>query len=218
MGVEAIDLYYIHRRDPSLPLEEVTETLVGFIKSEKIKQFGFSEISPTSLARVNAIHPVGTVQSEYSLSTRAPELGLIQKTSALGTSLIAFCPMGRSLLTNRPHSSEQAETMPFLVNNPRFFEPNLSNNVKATNGFRALASQMGVKASSLAIAWLLHQGDHVLPILGTRSVEHLKELAAVTEIKLSSSDLDEIERQLPIGWAHGDRYSDAQWTGPEKFF
>ena len=76
---------------------------------------------------------------------------------------------------------------------------------------------MGVQASSLAIAWLLHQGDHVLPIPGTRSVEHLKELAAVTEIKLSSSDLDEIERQHPIGWAHGDRYSDAQWTGPEKF-
>ncbi len=217
LGVEVIELYYIHRRDPSLPIEEVTETLVGFIKSGKIKQFGFSEIAPTSLARANAIHPIGAVQSEYSLSTRAPELGLIQKTAELRTSLVAFSPVGRSLLTNKPHSREQAETMPFLVNNPRFLEPNLSNNVKATDGFRALASQMGVQASSLAIAWLLHQGDHVLPIPGTRSVDHLKELAAGTEIKLSSSDLDEIERQLPIGWAHGDRYSDAQWTGPEKF-
>ncbi len=217
LGVEVIDLYYIHRRDQSLPVEDVAETLAGFIRSGKIKQFGFSEIAPTSLARASAVHPVGAVQSEYSLSTRSPELGLTQKTAELGISLIAFCPVGRSLLTNKPHSRQQAETMPFLVNNPRFIEPNLSNNINAADGFRALASEMGVKASSLAITWLLHQGDHVLPIPGTRSVEHLKELAAGTEVKLSSADLEEIERRLPIGWAHGDRYSAAQWVGPEKY-
>lgn len=217
LGVEVIDLYYIHRRDQSVPIEDVAGTLADFIKSGKIKQFGFSEIAPTSLAQASAVHPVGAVQSEYSLSTRSPELGLVQKTAELGTSFVAFSPVGRSLLTNKPHTRELAETMPFLVNNPRFIEPNLSHNVKATGGFRDLALQMGLKASSLAIAWLLHQGDHVLPIPGTRSIEHLRELAVGTELKLSSSDLEEIGRRLPVGWAHGDRYSDAQWTGPEKY-
>ncbi len=217
LSIETIDLYYIHRRDQSIPIEDVAGTLTGFIKSGKIKQFGFSEIAPTSLTHASAVHPVGAVQSEYSLSTRSPELGLLQKTAELGTSFVAFSPVGRSLLTNKPHTRELAETMPFLVNNPRFIEPNLGRNIKATDGFRDLANQMSVKASTLAIAWLLHQGDHVLPIPGTRSVEHLKELAAGTELKLSSSDLGEIERQLPVGWAHGDRYSDAQWIGPEKF-
>ncbi len=217
LGVETIDLYYVHRRDQSHPIEDVAGTLASFIKSGKIKQFGFSEIAPTSLARATAVHPVGAVQSEYSLSTRSPELGLVQKTADLGTSLVAFCPVGRSLLTDKPHTRQRAETMPFLVNNPRFMEPDLSRNIAASNSFRQLAGKMGVKTSTLAISWLLHQGDHVLPIPGTRSIEHLKELAAGTELKLSPADMKEIDRQLPIGWAHGDRYSVAQWEGPEKY-
>jgi len=217
LGVETVELYYMHRRDQSIPIEEVTETLAGFIKAGKIKQFGFSEISPTSLARAVAVHPVGAVQSEYSLSTRSPELGLVQKTAELGATLVAFSPVGRSLLTDKPHTRDKAETYSFLVNNPRFMEPNLTANIAATIGFRALADDLGVKASSLAIAWLLHQGDHILPIPGTRSVEHLKELAKGTELTLSPDDLDEIERRLPVGWAHGDRYSDVQWVGPEKY-
>jgi len=217
LGVETIDLYYIHRRDPSIPIEDVAGTLAGFITSGKIRQFGFSEIAPTSLAQANAIHPVGAVQSEYSLSTRSPELGLVQKTAELGASLVAFSPVGRSLLTNTPHNRERAETMPFLVNNPRFMAPNLSNNIKATDTFRDLAHDMGTQASSLAIAWLLHKADHILPIPGTRSQAHLKELAAGADLELSTSDMEEIERRLPLGWAHGDRYSVAQWNGPEKY-
>lgn len=217
LGVETIDLFYMHRRDPTIPVEDVTETLAGLVKAGKIKQFGYSEIAPTTLARAAAVHPVGAVQSEYSLSTRSPEMGLLQKTAELGTSLVAFSPVGRSLLTDTPHTRDRAETMAFLENNPRFMEPNLSLNISATNGLRQLASDMGVKTSSLAIAWLLHRGEHVIPIPGTRSVDHLKELADGAALKLSASDLQAIDDQLPIGWAHGDRYSLGQWTGPERY-
>ncbi len=217
LGVERVELFYVHRRDQNYPIEEVTETLVGFVKSGKIKQFGFSEIAPTSLQLAAEIHPVGAVQSEYSLSTRYPELGLVQRTGELGTSLVAFCPVGRSLLTDCPHSLEKCQTIDFLKVNPRFLEPNYSRNIAATDRFRLLAQEMGHKTASLAIAWLLHQGEHILPIPGTQSVSHLQELAAGADISLSASDLQAIENCLPVGWAYGDRYSAAQWNGPEKY-
>jgi len=217
LGVDQVELFYVHRRDPAYSIEEVTEALVGFIKSGKICQFGFSEISPTSLEQAAAVHSVGAVQSEYSLSTRSPEMGLVQETYKRGTSLVAFSPVGRSLLTDKPHSFEKSQTMSFLKENPRFLEPNLSRNIDATEGFRRLAGEMGTTASSLAIAWLLHQGDHIIPIPGTRSTEHLTELAVGASIKLSKDDLDAIDHVLSIGWAYGDRYSVAQWNGPEKY-
>ena len=217
LGVDSVELYYVHRREADRPIEEVTETLVEFIKAGKIKQFGFSEIAPTSLEKAAKIHPVGAVQSEYSLSTRYPELGLVQRTKKLGTSLVAFSPIGRSLLTDKPHNAQTVEKMEFLKANPRFIEPNLSNNIKATEKFREYAADLGCKASGLAIAWLLKVDKHVLPIPGTRSVTHLKEMIEGCELKLTDSNMKEIEDILPVGWAHGDRYSTGQWFGPEKY-
>ena len=217
LGVDYVELYYVHRREADRPIEEVTETLVEFIKAGKIKQFGFSEIAPTSLEKAAKIHPVGAVQSEYSLSTRYPELGLVQRTKKLGTSLVAFSPIGRSLLTDKPHNAQTVEKMEFLKANPRFIEPNLSNNIKATEKFREYAADLGCKASGLAIAWLLKVDKHVLPIPGTRSVTHLKEMIEGCELKLTDSNMKEIEDILPVGWAHGDRYSTGQWFGPEKY-
>ena len=217
LGVDCVELYYVHRREADRPIEEVTETLVEFIKAGKIKQFGFSEIAPTSLEKAANIHPVGAVQSEYSLSTRYPELGLVQRTKKLGTSLVAFSPIGRSLLTDKPHNAQTVEKMEFLKANPRFIEPNLSNNIKATEKFREYAADLGCKASGLAIAWLLKVDKHVLPIPGTRSVTHLKEMIDGCELKLTDSNMKEIEDILPVGWAHGDRYSTGQWFGPEKY-
>lgn len=217
LGVDAIDLYYVHRRDQHFEIEDVTETMAGFVKAGKVKAIGFSEISPASLRRAHAVHPVAAVQSEYSLSTRAPELGLLQKTAEIGASLVAFSPVGRALLTDRPHTPEAVDKITFLKGNPRFIEPNLSANLAYTAKFKALAADMGVAAASLAIAWALHQGDHVLPIPGTRKISHLRELAAGGELDLTSEDLARIEAILPVGWAHGDRYSVAQWAGPERY-
>ena len=217
LGIDCVELYYVHRREADRSIEEVTETLVEFIKAGKIKQFGFSEIAPTSLEKATSIHPVGAVQSEYSLSTRYPELGLVQRTKTLGTSLVAFSPIGRSLLTDKPHNGETVEKMEFLKANPRFIEPNLSNNIRATQKFREYAADLGCKASGLAIAWLLKVDTHILPIPGTRSVTHLKEMIDGCALNLTDSNMRDLENILPVGWAHGDRYSTGQWFGPEKY-
>jgi len=217
LGVDCVDLYYVHRRDPRWEIEEVAETMAGLVKAGKCKAIGFSEIAPASLRRAHAVHPVAAVQSEYSLSTRAPELGLVQACAEIGATLVAFSPVGRALLTDTPHSREAVKEIAFLANNPRFMEPNISANLAKNAEFRALAADMDVAAASLAIAWLLHQGDHVVPIPGTRSIGHLREVAAGAEISLSAEALSRIEQVLPVGWAAGDRYSAAQWVGPERF-
>ena len=217
LGVEAVDLYYVHRKDPLHEIEETTETVAGFIKAGKVKAIGFSEIAPSTLRRAAAVHPIAAVQSEYSLQTRYPELGLVQACEELGTALVAFSPVGRALLTDRPPSAEKVGQLPFLGGNPRFQEPNLSANLAQTEKFRALAADMGVPAAALAIAWLTHKGDHVLPIPGTRHVTHLEEAALGGALDLSAEDMAAIDAVLPVGWAHGDRYNEAQWKGPEKY-
>ncbi|MEQ8356322.1 MAG: aldo/keto reductase [Kiloniellaceae bacterium] len=214
LGLEAVDLFYVHRRDQNIPIEEVADTLAGLVTAGKTHSIGFSEIAPASLRRAAMIHPVAAVQSEYSLSTRSVELGLVQACEALGTSLVAFSPVGRGLLTDHPPT---AEVSPFLRSNPRFQEPNLATNLKLTDNYRALARELGTTAAALSIAWLLRQSPAVIAIPGTRSVEHLKELAAGAALQMSDATLELIEKTLPVGWAHGDRYPDAQWIGPERY-
>jgi aryl-alcohol dehydrogenase-like predicted oxidoreductase len=187
------------------------------VKTGKIGAFGFSEIAPTTLYKAAAIHEVAAVQSEYSLSVRSPEMGLVQATADLSAALVAFSPVGRSLLTDQPHSLETAQAAPFLKPNPRFNEPNLSANIASTARFRELAKEFDMSAAALAIAWLLHKGPHIIPIPGTRSIDHLREHCDGAEKKLSADDMKRIETVLPIGWAHGDRYSIAQWEGPERY-
>lgn len=217
LGVDAVDLYYVHRRDTLHEIEEVTETLAGFVRTGKVKAIGYSEIAPASLRRAHGVHPIAAVQSEYSLSTRSPELGLVQLCQEIGASMVAFSPVGRALLTDRPHHAEALKTTDWMKGNPRFNEPNLSLNLEYNARFRALAADMDVPAASLAVAWLVHQGEHVLPIPGTRNVAHLEEVAAGGALDLSDEDLARIEEVLPLGWAHGDRYSEAQWKGPERY-
>jgi aryl-alcohol dehydrogenase-like predicted oxidoreductase len=217
LGLDYVDLFYVHRRDSETPIEDVTSTLADLVKAGKIRGFGFSEIAPTSLVRAQAIHPVAAVQSEYSLSVRSPELGLVQTTRELGVALVAFSPLGRSLLTDKPHNADRVKQSAWLGTNPRFLPPNLTANIAATASFRALAKDYGLSAAALAIAWLLHKGDHILPIPGTRSVQHFAEHCDGATKTLSPAQIGEIETILPIGWAHGDRYSEAQWVGPERY-
>jgi len=217
LGVEAVDLFYVHRREAERPIEEVTETLAGLVAKGKTRAIGFSEIAPSSLRRAQAVHPVAAVQSEYSLSTRAPELGLVQACAELDTTLVAFSPVGRSLLTDTPIPHDRVQGLAFLRTNPRFIDPDYSANIAATDKLRTLAREMGEPAAALAIAWLLTRGDHVLPIPGTRSVAHFRELVRGAELALGTAELAAIEAALPVGWAHGDRYSAAQWVGPERF-
>ena len=217
LGINSLDLYYIHRRDESIPIEEVAGTMMKLVEEGKIKSYGFSEIAPSSLKLAQSVGYVAAVQSEYSLSTRNPEMGLTQLTQASGTALVAFSPVGRSLLTDNPHTEERISDMDFLKENPRFIEPNLSHNIRITNAFRKLAGELSISASGLAIAWLLHQGDNIIPIPGTRTVKHLEELTEGAQRKLSREELALIGDVLPIGWAHGNRYSVNQSKAVEQY-
>ncbi|MEP3844089.1 MAG: aldo/keto reductase [Paracoccaceae bacterium] len=217
LKVDCVDLFYVHRRNPEIEIEQVTETLAGLVRKGKTRSIGYSEIAPASLRRAQAVHPVAAVQSEYSLWTRSPEMGLVQTCAELGVALVAFSPVGRSMLTDHPLTKDVIATLPFLKINPRFQSPHYEENLRLSDGFRKLAAEFEIPAAGLAIAWTLAKGDHVIPIPGTRSVGHFKELLAGTNAALSADDVARIEAVLPIGWAHGDRYSDDQWVGPERF-
>lgn len=217
LGVDSVDLFYAHRRDTRFTPEETAANLGRLVEKGKTRAIGLSEVSPSTLRRAMTAFPVAAVQSEYSLSTRAPELGLVQACAELGVAMVAFSPVGRSLLTDHPIPAERIGKIPFLAGNPRFMEPNLSENLRIMEGFRKLAADMGTTAAGLANAWLLARGPHVIPIPGTRSVAHLRECLSGAALKLSETDLQQIETALPVGWAHGDRYSEQQWIGPERY-
>ncbi|MET1410771.1 aldo/keto reductase [Roseibium sp. HPY-6] len=217
LGLDHVDLFYAHRRDTRFTPEETAQNLGRLVEKGKTRAIGLSEIAPSTLRRAMKAFPIAAVQSEYSLSTRAPDLGLVQTCAELGVAMVAFSPVGRSLLTDNPIPRERIPDLPFLAANPRFMEPNLSENLRIMEGFRTLAAEMGTSAAGLANAWLLSRGSHVIPIPGTRSVGHLRECVSGADIKLSETDLQRIEEVLPVGWAHGDRYSVAQWIGPERY-
>ena len=217
LGVECVDLFYVHRRDPNIEIEEVTDSLAKLVKKGMTRFIGYSEIAPSSLRRANAVHHIAAVQSEYSLSTRSPEMGLVQTCAKLGTSLVAFSPLGRSLLTDNPITIEKASSLDFLKNNPRFTSPNYEENIDLTNKLREYSKGKNIPTASLVIAWLLAKGDHIIPIPGTRSINHFKEIIEGTKILLNNELINDVEKILPIGWAHGERYSSPQWIGPEKY-
>ena len=217
LGVECVDLFYVHRRDPNVEIEEVTDSLEKLVKKGMTRLIGYSEIAPSSLRRANAVHHIAAVQSEYSLSTRSPEMGLVQTCAELGTSLVAFSPLGRSLLTDNPITIEKARSLDFLKNNPRFTSPNYEENIDFTNKLREYSKGRNIPTASLVIAWLLAKSDHIIPIPGTRSINHFKEIIEGTKILLNNELINDVEKILPIGWAHGERYSSPQWIGPEKY-
>ena len=217
LGVERVDLFYVHRREPAREIEEVTEGLARLVAKGKIGGFGLSEVAPTTLARAAAVHPVGAVQSEYSLQTRLPELGLMQACERLGAALVAFSPVGRGLLSDTPPTPERCAASVFLRENPRFTADTLPRNIAASEPLRDLAREAGTSTAALAIAWVLSRSPGVLAIPGTRSRAHLAELVAGAEMTLTPDLAAEIDRRMPPGWTHGARYSESQARTPESY-
>jgi aryl-alcohol dehydrogenase-like predicted oxidoreductase len=216
-GVDYVDLYYIHRREQDRPIEEVTQTLSKFIDEGKIGGFGFSEISPHSLRRAHAVHPVMAVQSEYSLWTRQPEMGMVQTCAELGVTFVPFSPLARGMFGEQlPDPATFAKT-DFRFGQPRFSGENFTANCASIDAFRAYCTDRGWSLAGAAIAWTLDQEKSHIPIPGTRSRAHLEQLAEGSSIEFTLADRAQIERLLPIGWAHGDRYTDAQTFGVERY-
>jgi aryl-alcohol dehydrogenase-like predicted oxidoreductase len=216
LGVDHVDLYYIHRRDQSIPIEDVTGTLARFIAEGKIGGIGFSEIAPSSLRRASSVHHIRAVQNEYSLATRLPELGLLEACEELGTAFVAFSPVFRGAFSDVPFAPKDLPD-DFRRSIPRFTDANFVHNAKYIEAFRTFAQSRGWPAAALANAWVLKQGQHIIPIPGTRQAEHLAECAEGSKIDLSTDDLAELNRILPIGWAHGNRYSMEQQGSSELY-
>jgi aryl-alcohol dehydrogenase-like predicted oxidoreductase len=217
LGVEQVDLYYVHRRDPRVPIEDVMGTLAGFLKAGKIGGIGLSEVAPATIRRAAAVAPVTAVQSEYSIWTRLPELGVIQACRDVGAAFVPFSPLGRGIFTATVQSTENFGALDFRRGNPRFVEPNFSLNLRALQGLFGFAARRGVTPGQVALAWVLAQGVDCIPIPGTRTAEHLIENAAAAHVTLTEADLSGLERLLPRGFAHGDRYNEVQNIGPERY-
>ena len=216
LGREHVELFYIHRRDIRIPVEEVAGTLARLIEEGKIGGYGLSEVAPSTLRRAHAEHPCRAVQNEYSLWSRQPELGLIRACKELGVAFVPFSPVARGMLGDIALRLDQVQDG-FRASNPRFMEPNFSANIAIIDGFRAYARARGVPTARLALAWVLAQGDHLIPIPGTRSAAHLAEWAGAADLVLTPEDFAEIDRLLPPGFAHGDRYSDDQLRAVERY-
>ena len=209
-----VELFYIHRRDHTRPIEEVVGTLKRFIEEGKIGGYGMSEVAPDTLRRAHVVHPCTAVQNEYSLWTRQPELGLIQACAELGVAFIPFSPLARGMLGDSPIAPP---TDGFRSANPRFTEPNFSANTAKINQFRAFCDERGWPTPATALAWVLSRGPHLIPIPGTRSATHLRQFAQGAEIALTPEDHAEIDRILPVGFAYGDRYADHQTQAIERY-
>mgnify|MGYP001797791617 CR=1 FL=1 len=217
LGTDHVELFYIHRRDQRVPVEKVMGTLIRFIEEGKIGAIGLSEIQPATLERAAKVHPVAAVQSEYSLQTRVPELGLLQMCEKLGTTFVSFSPVGRGLLTDKDPDRSQFPDLDFRKANPRFSEPNLAANLERVDALRTFARKKGVATSTLSIAWTFAMAPSSIAIPGTRSADHLAEDAAAADLHLSGEDMARIEELLPVGWCHGARYSHAQALGVEDY-
>ena len=217
LGVDHVDLFYIHRHEQAVPIEDVAGFMAVLIAKGKIKGWGMSEVSPTTLRKAHAVTPVSAVQNEYSLWTRQPELGLVQSCDALGVTFVAFSPLARGVFGSTIIDPDSDAFGPFRAEMPRFHAGNWEHNVGIAKGFHALAHDHGYTAPALALAWTMAQGDHVVPIPGTRSADHLSDWVTACEITISPVLASKIDAILPIGWAWGDRYSVAQSSTAERY-
>jgi aryl-alcohol dehydrogenase-like predicted oxidoreductase len=217
LGTDHVDLYYVHRRDHAIPIEDVMGTMAQFVKEGKIGGIGLSEIAPHTLERASKVHHVRAVQNEYSLWTRLPELGLIQACKRHDTALVAFSPVGRGVFTDVMVEPAKMPDTEWRKAMPRFQPEHWPSNITYIEKFKAYAHKRGWAPASLANAWVLAQGDHIIPIPGTRTAEHHAENLKASDIVLTADDLNEIENILPVGFAHGNRYAIEQQGSAEQY-
>lgn len=217
MGVEHIDLYYLHRHEAERPIEEIMETLLRFKDEGKIGAIGLSEIAPATLERAASVGPVAAVQSEYSLWSRQPELGVIQGCQANGAALVAFSPVGRGVFARNLPDPARFDAGDLRAGMPRFNADNWPRNLIRLHRFAELARDHGESPASVAIAWVLARAPHIIALPGSRRIEHMRENIRGAEIALTQAQLDEIDAILPAGWAHGPRYGENMSRGPEVY-
>jgi aryl-alcohol dehydrogenase-like predicted oxidoreductase len=206
LGVDHIDLYYQHRVDPNVPIEETVGAMAELVQQGKVRHIGLSEAAPETIRRAHAVHPITAVQTEYSLWTRFPETDVIPTCRELGVGFVPYSPLGRGFLSGRFTSPEELDEGDFRRNGPRFTGENLAANQALAAKVREIAENKGITPAQLAIAWVLAQGDDLVPIPGTKRRSYLEENAAAADVELTADDLERINAELPE--AAGDRYDE----------
>jgi aryl-alcohol dehydrogenase-like predicted oxidoreductase len=209
LGVEVIDLYYQHRVDPETPIEDTVGAMARLVAEGKVRFLGLSEAGPETLRRACAVHPIAALQSEYSLWSRDPEDGILSACRALGVGFVAYSPLGRGFLTGQLTRFEDLAADDYRRFSPRFQGDNFTRNLALVERIRSLAADKGCTASQLALAWVLAQGDDIVPIPGTKRRAYLDENLAALDVTLSAADRAEIDRIAPLGAAAGTRYPEA---------
>jgi aryl-alcohol dehydrogenase-like predicted oxidoreductase len=207
LRTDHIDLYYQHRVDPKTPIEQTVGAMAELVREGKVRYIGLSEASAETIRRAHAVHPITAVQSEYSLWTRDVEAEILPTLEELGIALVAYSPLGRGFLSGRFTSPEQLEESDYRRHGPRFSGENLEQNLVLAARVRELASERGITAGQLAIAWVLHRGEQIVPIPGTKRVAYLEENLAAAEIELSDAEAEQIAQALPA--AAGTRYPES---------
>jgi len=206
LGVETIDLYYQHRVDTDTPIEETVGAMAELVGAGKVRYLGLSEVAPRTLRRAVAVHPIAALQSEYSLWSRDPEDEILSTCRELGIGFVAYSPLGRGFLTGRITKFEDLAEDDFRRNSPRFQGENFEKNLALVRRAEHIAQQKNCQSSQLALAWVLAQGDDIVPIPGTRRCKHLEENVAALEIELSAEDLRQLDEVMRPGAAAGMRY------------
>jgi aryl-alcohol dehydrogenase-like predicted oxidoreductase len=206
LGVETIDLYYQHRVDPDTPIEETIGAMAELVREGKVRFLGMSEAAPATLRRAHAVHPISALQSEYSLWTRDPEDGVLATCRELGIGFVAYSPLGRGFLTGEIQRYEDLAPDDYRRFQPRFMGENFQKNLDLVARVREIAAEKGASPAQLALAWVLAQGDDVVPIPGTKRRKYLEQNWAANEIRLTREDLARLDAVAPRGAAAGERY------------
>ncbi|MEO0535788.1 MAG: aldo/keto reductase [Cyanobacteria bacterium P01_A01_bin.123] len=208
LGVDVIDLYYLHRVDPKVPIEETVGAMAELVQQGKVRYLGLSETAPATLRRGHAVHPIAALQTEYSLWSRDPEDDILPTVRELGIGFVPYSPLGRGFLSGAIKSLDDLAEDDYRRHSPRFQGENFAKNLAVVEQVNAIAAEKGITASQLAIAWLLAKGEDIVPIPGTKRRQYLEENVAAVDIELTPADLERIEAVAPQGIAAGDRYPD----------
>lgn len=215
LGVEVIDLYYAHRIDPSVTVEEMVGAMADLVKEGKVRYLGLSEASANSIRKAHQVHPISTLQSEYSLITRDVEKEILPLCKELGIAFVPFSPLARGLMTNTLNIDDLPAN-DFRKGLPRYQQDTKNNNEQLSAHLALLAAKKNCSASQLALAWLLHQGDNIIPIPGTKKRKYLKENAGCVDVVLRAEDLKDIEELLLKFPNTGERYNEANWKWVDR--
>ena len=209
LGVGHIDLYYQHRVDPDTPIEETVGAMARLVAEGKVRYLGLSEAAPDTIRRAHAVHPIAALQTEYSLWSRDPEEQILPTVRELGIGFVPYSPLGRGFLTGQIRRPEDLADDDFRKHSPRFQGENFQRNLDLVDKVRELAERKGCKPSQLALAWLLAQGDDIVPIPGTKRIKYLEENLGALDVVLTSADLQALDQVAPRGAASGERYPEA---------